>query len=133
MIRHLLATSAAASALLLCPLAINAQPNPQRSGDAYYQYDHHDRLMGRIQADLDSSQAAAAAFSNDGSRISQAREDLGIFARRMDDGNYDGRALTNSIVDIQRILDNNRLYVQNRQALLDDLGRLRNLRESYER
>ena len=133
MIRHLLISTAAASGLLLCGLTAGAQEYSPRTGDGYYQQRDQNLFLERVQSHLDRAESAAAAFSDDGGRIARAREDLGIFTRRMNDGDYDAGALTNSIVDIQRVLDNNRLYVETRQALLDDLSRLRDLRESHER
>ena len=129
--RHFLATIAS-STLLLFSVAASAQQYPPRADDRYYENRDRGMFMERVQADLDRAESTAYPSSSDAYRIARAREDMSDFQRKMDVGTYDSRALTAAIVSVQRIVDNNRLYDRIRDSLVDDLSRLRDMRERYE-
>ncbi len=113
-------------------VAAPAQYTPQRE-DRYDQATRsNSALMERVRADLDQAEATASAFNGDVARISTAREDLNLFQHRLNEGDYDARVLTETIVSVQRVLDHNPLYSHTRNALTDDLSQLRDLRAGYE-
>jgi hypothetical protein len=85
-----------------------------------------------VRADLDRAESTVASFNADLDRISKVREGLNVFQRRMDAGDYDERELTETIVSLQKVLDNNRLYERTRNALVDDLNRMRHMRTTYD-
>jgi hypothetical protein len=132
--KHLLTKTIAGSALSLFSFGAYAQQYPPRYGEDRYYSDRRDRNMfaERVQSDLDRAESTAYPSSSDASRIARARDDMSDFQRKMDVGTYDSRALTEAIVSLQRIVDNNRLYERTRESLVDDLNRLRDMRERYE-
>jgi len=129
-LRHLLLKSIAGSSLLLFGLTAAAQQYPPPRG--YYnqsQTADRARLFDQVRADLDRAASSAASYGGDIDRIDRVRDAVSAFEHRMDDGNYDPRALNDAIVGVQRVLDNNTLYARSRAALSDDLGRLREMRD----
>ena len=132
--RQLLLKSAIGSSLLFFGLSASAQ-YPPRAGDVYYDRGSgdHARLFDRIRVDLDSAESSASSFNGDMDRIIGVRDQVGVFQRRLDSGDFDERELTSAIVSLQRVLDNNPLYDRTRDNLVMDLTRLRDLRSSYSR
>ena len=128
--RHVLLKSAVSSGLLLFGLTATAQ-EPARS--SYYDSDvDNARFLERVRADLDRAESTASSFNGDLERIATVRDEISTFQRRMDAGNYDPHALTEAIVSLQRVLDNNPLYNRTRDNLVMDLSRLRALRARYD-
>ncbi len=128
--KHILIKSLAGSSLLLFGLTADAQQYPPPSG--YFDQAHtadRARFFDRVRADLDRAESSASSFTGDTGRIDRVRDAVSVFQRKMDDGNYDPRALDDAIVSVQRVLDNNTLYVGARTALNDDLARLRDMRD----
>jgi len=127
-LRHILLKRIAGSSLLLFGLTAAAQQYPPPSG-SYDQGQTADRahFFEHVRADLDQAESTASTSTGDLDRIERVRAAMNFFQRKMDDGNYDPRALTDAIVSVQRVLDNNTLYVHTRTALSDDLGRLRDM------
>jgi hypothetical protein len=132
-LKHILLTSIAGSSLLLFGLTAAAQQYPPPSG--YFdrgQTADRAQFFEHVRADLDRAESTASSSTGDLNRIEGVREAMNFFQRKMDDGNYDPRALTDTIVSVQRVLDNNTLYVHARAALSDDLGRLRDMRDQLD-
>jgi hypothetical protein len=129
--KHFLATMVS-STLLLFSVAGSAQQYPPRSTDRYYENRDRGVFMERVQADLDRAESTAYPSSSDAYRIARARDEMSEFQRKMEAGTFDSRTLTDAIVSLQRIVDNNRLYERIRDSLVDDLSRLRDIRERYD-
>jgi hypothetical protein len=136
--KHILLRSIAGSSLLLLSLTLTAGPQySPRAGDRdrYYdldQYSDRAQFFEHVRADLDRAESTASSFTADVERVNRVREDVGSFQRKLDNNYYDGRELTETIIAVQRVLDNNRLYDRTRDALVDDLNQLRNMRAKYE-
>ncbi|HTR38524.1 MAG TPA: hypothetical protein VMH80_21590 [Bryobacteraceae bacterium] len=126
--RHLILSSIVGSGLLLFATAASAQQTPR----AFAGSQDRDAFLARVQTDLDRAAATADGFNGDRTRIDRARDEVSEFEQQMDDGNYSPSTLTDTIVSLQRIVDNNRLYERVRTSVSDDLIRLRDMRDHYE-
>lgn len=126
--RHLILSSIVGSGLLLFAMGASAQETPR----AFSGSQDRDTFIARVQTDLDRAAATADGFNGDRTRIDRARDEVSEFEQQMDDGNYNPATLTDAIVSLQRIVDNNRLYERVRTSVSDDLIRLRDMRDHYE-
>ncbi len=126
--RHLIVSSIVGSGLLLFAMGASAQERPR----AFSGSQDRDTFIARVQTDLDRAAATADGFNGDRSRIDRARDEVSQFEQQLDDGNYNPATLTDAIVSLQRIVDNNRLYERVRTSVSDDLIRLRDMRDHYE-
>ena len=133
--RNLLIRSAVSSGLLLFGLTAVAQDRPSDRFDRYYDHDataDRARFFDHVRADLDRAEESAASYNGDLDRIAVLRDQLSVFQRRIDTGNYDQRGLTDVIVSVQRVLDHNALYDRTRDNLTADLSQLREMRSIYD-
>lgn len=126
--RKLLVSSIVGSGLMVFALAASAQQAPR----AYTRTQDPDAFIATVQTDLDRAASTADAFNGDRNRIDRARDEVTEFQQQVDDGNYNPRTLTEAIVSLQRVVDNNRLYERVRTSVNDDLVRLRAMRDDYE-
>jgi hypothetical protein len=114
-------------------LTANAQYQP-RNGPRYYDRDYdrsgeHPRLLDRVRGDLDRAESSTLPFTGDRNRIARARTELNEFQRSMDAGYYNRRELNDSILAVQRVLDNSfTLSDYDRNLLIEDVSRMQDYR-----
>lgn len=143
---NLLVKAMIGSALLAAASAANAQVY----GGGYYDHgrfygevgrDRDDRyrdgrdfrgddLVGRVRSDLDRAESHSYWNGGDRRRFDKVREELGEFQGKLASGRYDRHELDEAIGALQKVVNNNRLEYRDRDALQDDLYRLRDFRAS---
>lgn len=103
-------------------------------------YWDHDRMMreyrtafyDRLQVDLDRAEHARYLTGGDYKRFDKARHEVGEFAAKWSRGIFDPREMDNAIASVQRVADIPSLHRDDRNALLDDLARMRSFRAHME-
>src|ERR1700678_3326116 len=90
-------------------------------------------LIERVHADLNRGYAVWHLRQGDRERLTHAARQLRDFARRWREGRFDKGNLDGSIGAIQHVLDDNHLRGGERDALWNDVGELRGMREAYDR
>src|SRR5579864_2233309 len=109
----------ACSAFLLLSVAANAQYPPRDYGRYY----DRGELFGRVRADLDRAESNPYANRGDRHRFNKVREELNEFQR-----SGSKHELNDTISSLQRVVNDNRISPRDRDALADDLYRLRDFR-----
>ena len=95
-------------------------------------YGYQREPLDRVRADLD--RAARDLYYLSGSemrRFNKVREEIAEFQQKWERGRYDRHEMDDVIGSLQRVVDRNRLEPRDRDMLLNDLGRLRDLRARY--
>ena len=95
-------------------------------------YGYQREPLDRVRADLD--RAARDMYYLSGGemrRFNKVREEIAEFQQKWERGRYDRHEMDDVIGSLQRVVDHNRLEPRDRNVLLDDLGRLRDLRSRY--
>ncbi len=92
-----------------------------------------DALVDQVHNDLDRAYSVWHLKNGDRDRLNDAEKKLREFASKWDNHRFDKGELDDSIGSIQHVLDNNRLEGHDRDAISDDVNRLRNMREAYDR
>ena len=90
-------------------------------------------LVDRVHDDLDRGYHVWHLSGGDKDRLNNAEKQLREFARKWERHKFDKGQLDDSISSVQHVLDNNRLEGPERDAIRDDVKRLRNMREAYDR
>jgi len=125
------------------PSAVAPLPADSRFEDRYYDRDderfHRDRddfyrgpdwrgqLFARIRGDLDH--VSRDSFRGDDRyRLERTYRELDELQRDYYSGRWDRRELDDVIQTLDRVVDDNRLVLRDREILRDDLNRLRDLR-----
>src|SRR5215467_964315 len=85
-------------------------------------------LVDRVHEDLNHAYGIFHFSDSDRDRLKKAEKELREFAQKFDKGDLD-----DAIEAIQHVLDDNKLPRDSRDALSDDVGRLRRMREAYNR
>jgi uncharacterized protein YfkK (UPF0435 family) len=98
-----------------------------RDGDRFY----GGRLFEHVRADLDRVQDSTFPFTGDRRRVDQAKQELNELQDKLASGRYDPRELSDVIETMQVVVNNNRLSPAERDALSDDLARMREFRERH--
>jgi hypothetical protein len=91
-------------------------------------YEEARAVVDRTQTDLTRS----IGLVHDGKeleRYKNAQKKLSTFDRHLVKGKFDKGTLDSAIEDLQHVLDHNTLQGQDRDTLMDDVRRLRELRE----
>ena len=91
-------------------------------------YEEARAVVDRTQTDLTRS----VGLVHDGKeleRYKNAQKKLSTFDRHLVKGKFDKGTLDSAIEDLQHVLDHNTLHGQDRDTLMDDIHRLRELRE----
>jgi hypothetical protein len=65
--------------------------------------------------------------------LNKAEKQLREFAKKWEGGKFDKDELNDSISSIQKVLDDNKLEREDRDALSNDLRQLRRMREAWEK
>jgi hypothetical protein len=118
----------AAALVALTPLA-RAQFGPENR----YSPDEVTALVDRVHNDLNRAYGEWHFSDADRDRLNHAEKQLREFAQQWSKAHFDKGNLDDAIGAIQHVLDNNHLPAQDRDALSDDVGRLRRMREAYDR
>ena len=98
-----------------------------------YQPDSVSALVEKVHADLNQGYDRWHLSKGDRERLNKAEKRLRAFASDWRRGKFDKDDLDDSISAIQHVLDNNHLSGADRDALSDDVGRLRDMRTAYDR
>ena len=125
---------ASISLALLFTSSVAAQPprNPDRD-ERYHSFGRE--TMERVREDLVRAERDMGGYIGEGElrRFTQIRTDLNEFQRRWERGRYDRPALDAAVEGLQRLVTRGRLRPRDRDLLVDDLRRLRGMRERIER
>ena len=89
-------------------------------------------LIDRVHEDLNRGYAVWHLRHGDRERLTRAEHQLRDFARHWRNGRFDKGNLDGAIGAIQRVLDDNHLRGGERDALWNDVGELRRMREAYQ-
>ncbi|HUA17865.1 MAG TPA: hypothetical protein VMB25_03910 [Bryobacteraceae bacterium] len=89
-------------------------------------------LVDRVQTDLNQAYRIWHFSNSDRNRLNHAEKELREFARTWQNYRFDKGELDDAISSVQHVLDNNRLNPADRDALSQDVFRLRNMRDAYE-
>ena len=120
----------AAAALLWIAPGVNAQ---YRDRDDRYRTFGREPL-DRVRADLNRAERDLNYLSQDElRRFRIVRDRIFEFQRNWERGRFDREALNETIRGLQNIIDRYRLRPRDRDLLADDLSRLRDMRERYDR
>lgn len=125
MIRLIAATAAV---LAFAPLSY-AQFGPENR----YSPSEVSALIDRVHTDLDHAYRVWNFSNSDRDRLNSAEKQLREFAQKWSKAKFDKGELDDAIAAIQHVLDNNKLPGEARDALSDDVARLRRMREAYDR
>jgi len=89
-------------------------------------------LIDRVHEDLNRGYGVWHLRHGDRERLTRAEHQLRDFARHWRDGRFDKGNLDGAIGAIQHVVDDNHLRGGERDALWNDVGELRRMREAYE-
>ena len=139
--RSFTAKALAGAVLLAGSLAANAQVYGRGyydNGRFYGEFGREDRyrdredrgfgVFDRVRADLDRAESSSYWNGGDRKRFNKVREELGEFQGKWANGRYDKHELDDTIAALQRVVNDNRLEYRDRNALQEDLFRLRDFR-----
>jgi hypothetical protein len=126
--RLILATAIAAALLAFAPSA-HSQFGPENR----YNPTQVSALIDRVHEDLNHAYGAWKFSDADRDRLNKAEKQLREFAQKWNQAKFDKGELDDAVAGIQHVLDNNKLPVASRDALGDDVGQLRQMREAYDR
>jgi hypothetical protein len=139
--KHVVRGGLAAVALLALVGAVGAQDRDRRDRDDDWHQGRDERYRGEqwrarmfslIREDLDHVQNATFPIGRDQYRIQRTKQELNELQDKLGRGVYDERELDEVIGALQRVVADNRMSPRNRDALNDDLRRLREYREHHE-
>ncbi len=125
--RFFLATAPAI--LILFGVSANAQFN----GGPRYDPASVSALIDRVHTDLDHAYGVWHFSNSDRDRLNHAEKELRDFSKKWNDNKFDKGELDDAISSVQHVLDNNKMPREQRDALSDDVGQLRNMRQAYDR
>jgi hypothetical protein len=118
------------AALLLGGAAItNAQFGPEPRYDA----STVSALVDRVHTDLNHAYGVWHFSSGDRDRLNHSEKELREFAKKWEDGKFDKGQLDGAIDSVQHVLDDNKMPVQDRDAISEDISQLRKMREAHDR
>jgi len=118
----------APAVLLACAAVANAQYRDHR-----YDPDSVSGLIERVHVDLDRAYNAWHVSGGERGRLNHAENELRDFAKKWHRGRFDKGELDDAIAAVQHVLDNNHMNGREREALSEDVGQLRAMREAYDR
>jgi hypothetical protein len=90
-------------------------------------------LLDRVRRDVDraESESYRMASGGDHKRFNKLREELGEFEGKLASGRFDKHELDDTIKNLQRVVNDNRLEYRDRDVLARDLAELREFRGRY--
>lgn len=98
-----------------------------------YQPSEVTALVDRVHKDLNHAYSVFRFSGDDRERLNKAEKESRDFAQKWAKGKFDKDQLDDVIGSIQHVLYNNKLPVDARDALSEDVSQLRNMREAYDR
>jgi hypothetical protein len=120
----------AAAALIMIAPDMNAQYRDR--DDRYRTYGREP--LDRVRADLNRAERDLNYLSQDEMRRFRiVRDRIFEFQRNWERGRFDREALNETIRGLDSIIDRYRLRPRDRDLLADDVSRLRDMRERYDR
>ncbi|MGA2181992.1 MAG: hypothetical protein ABSH47_03110 [Bryobacteraceae bacterium] len=120
----------AAALLLLVGVNVEAQ----RPGDRDYYRRWGREPLDRVRADLNRAERHLDYLPREEMRrFRHIREAINHFQSDWEQGHYDGRALDEAIGGLNGLVERSRLHERDRDILADDVHRMRELREHWER
>lgn len=90
-------------------------------------------LVEKVHTDLNHSYGRYKFSGDDRERLNKAGKQLREFAKKWEGGKFDKDELDDAIGAIQKVLDNNKLGAEDRDALAGDIDQLRKMREAHNR
>ena len=90
-------------------------------------------LVDQVHNDLNHAYSVWHLKGGDRDRLNDAEKKLREFAQKWEDHHFDKGDLDDAIGSIQHVLNDNRLEGRDRTAIDDDVNRLRNMREAFDR
>jgi hypothetical protein len=108
---------------------VRAQFGPE----AKYQPSEVTALIDRVHSDLNQAYSVYKFSGDDRERLNKAEKESRDFEHKWAKGKFDKDQLDDVISSIQHVLDNNKLPVDARDAISNDVTQLRNMREAYNR
>jgi len=126
----MLRTLVLAAALVISAGAVSAQYGP---AGGPYQPDSVTSLVNRVHEDLNRGYGEWKISKGDRDRLNAAAKQLRDFERDWRHGKFDKGDLDDAISAVQHVLDNNHLTGAARDAIWNDVGELRHMREAYDR
>lgn len=120
-IRTVLIQGVAVAGFLITGLAASAQPR--------YDYGWGREPLDRVRADLDRA-ARDMRYLSGGEyhRFEHARDEIREFQQKWNRGRFDRHELDDVIGSLQKVVNGNRIRPRDRDFLLNDLARLRDIR-----
>lgn len=119
--RFMLKNTLAAAGLLLFGLSANGQNR--------YDYGWGREPLDRVRADLDRAARDMRYLSGgDFRRFDHARQEIREFQEKWNRGRFDRHELDDVIGSLQSVVRSNRIRPRDRDVLMDDLARLRDIR-----
>ena len=110
-----------AAGLVVFGFSVNAQSR--------YDYGRGREPLDRVRADLDRAARDMGYLSGgDFRRFDHARQEIGEFQQKWNRGRFDRHELDDVIGSLQRVVRSNRIRPRDRDLLIDDLSRLRDIR-----
>jgi len=120
------------AAALLLFLGVNAVA--QRWGDDYYYKHWGHEPLDRVRADLNRAERDLDYLPGEEMRhFRHIRGAINDFQRDWERGHFDRRALDDAIGELHGLVDRGRLHERDRDILADDVHRMREIRERWER
>jgi hypothetical protein len=119
--RPFLKNATLAAGLLLLGFGANAQPR--------YDYGWGREPLDRVRADLDRAARDVRYLSGgDFRRFEHARQEIREFQEKWNRGKFDHHELDDVIGSLQSVVRSNRIRPRDREILMNDLERLREIR-----
>jgi hypothetical protein len=91
------------------------------------------KVLDTRRTDLNHAYGVWHFSDDDRNRLNHAEKDLREFVQKWQNGKFDKGQLDGAIDAVQHVLDNNKMPVQERDVLSDDLSQLRKMREAHDR
>lgn len=88
-------------------------------------------LVGRTQDDVRRASSYANVNRKEHERYNNALKRLSTFDRHLTKGKFDKGKLNQVVEDLKNILDHNTLSTNDRDALMQDIAQLRQLRSTH--
>jgi N-glycosylase/DNA lyase len=133
--RNLITRSVAGAGLLFCGLTANAQYPYQTPQSQYQRYrsDFRDveRVLSRAQNHLERATLNSWTDRDDRLRIQRAQQELSDIQLQLANGQYDQQELSQAIMALRRVVNNNQLPQGVRLRVENDLNQLREFRRDW--
>jgi|RhiMethySRZTD1v2_1073278.scaffolds.fasta_scaffold229480_2 hypothetical protein len=133
--RNLMTKAVSGAGLLFCSLTASAQYPYQTPQGQYQRYRSDsrdvDRVLSRAQNHLDRATLNFRMDRDDRFRIETAQQQLSDVQLRLANGQYDQRELSQAIMALRRVVNNNQLPEAIRFRIENDLNQLREFRRDW--